>query len=161
MTRLAFPFFCVLGLLFAAGCQSPPPPDYSPTLARFFLENPSGAVGMRLPQSGVQLAVAPKPVLTEFDFVDVAVAQVELGRCLMFQLTPAAARDLYRLSVPNQGRRLVLVVNGVPLGARRIDRPLDDGAVLVFAEVADEALLSLANNLRKTSAELQRTLRKS
>ncbi len=128
--------------------------DYSPTLARFFIETPAGTVGMTLPQSGVQLAVSAKPMITEFDFVDVAVAQVELGRCLMFRLTPAAARDLYRLSVTNQGRRLVLVVNGVPLGARRIDRPLDNGTVLVFAEVADDALPALANNLRKTSAEL-------
>jgi hypothetical protein len=155
----AIPLLCALGLLLAA-CQSPPPPDYSPTLARFFIETPSGTVGMTLPRSDVQVAVSPKPVLTEFDFADVAVAQVELGRCLMFQLTTAAARDLYRLSVPNQGRRLVLVVNGVPLGARLIDRPLDAGVVLVFAEVDDDTLPVLAENLRKTSAELQRTLRK-
>jgi hypothetical protein len=158
--KLAVPFLAFLGLLFAS-CRTPPPPDYTPTLARFFIESPSGTVGMTLPQSGVQVAVSAKPVITEFDFVDVAVAQVELGRCLMFQLAPAAARDLYRLSVPNQGRRLVLVVNGTPLGARRIERPLDDGAVLVFVELPDEALPGLAANLRKTTAELQRTLRKS
>lgn len=148
-------------LLALAGCQSQPVADYVPTLARFFLETPAGSVAMTLPRSGVQMPVSAKPVLTEFDFADVQVAQVELGRCLMFQLTPAAARDLYRLSVPNQGRRLVLVVNGTPLGARRIERPLDDGTVLIFAEVSDEALMTLAGNLRRTSAELQRGLKKS
>ena len=34
---------------------------------------------------------------------------MELGKCLMFQLTPAAARDFYRLTGSHQGRRLVLV----------------------------------------------------
>ena len=87
--------------------------------------------------------------------------EVELGRCLMFKLTPAAARDLYRLSVQSQGRRLVLVVNGAPLGARRIERPFDDGTVLIFAEINDTELPALVGNMRKSSAELQRAVKKS
>lgn len=159
---MKFSIFVVLAAgLLLAGCASAPRTDYAPTLARFFLETPGGSVGMTLPQSGVQLTVAAKPVLTEFDFADVAIMQVELGRCLMFRLTPAAARDLYRLTVQNQGHRLVLAVNGAPLGARRIERPFDDGTVLVFAEIADAELPALVENMRKSSAELQRAVKKS
>jgi hypothetical protein len=67
------------------------------------------------------------------------------------QLSPAAARDLYRLSVAAPGRRLVLTVDDLILGARRIDQPLADGAVLMFVEIADERLPALAARLTVSS----------
>ena len=144
-----------------AGCGSinAPPRDFSPVLARFFLESTdSGASTVVLPVSGVRVAIGDKPVFTEGDIVAVEIAQVELGRCLAFQLTPSAARDLYRLSGANQGRRLVLMVNDVALGARRLEAPLSEGVLFVFAEVTDAELAVIAVNLKKTSAELQRTI---
>lgn len=151
----------LLVLLAAAGCKSAPIASAQPVLARFFLEsvNEQG-VSMVLPQSETKITVAVKPVFTEFDVVRVEIAQVELGKCLQFQLTPAAARDLYRLSGASQGRRLVLMVNGRAMGARRIERPLDDGALLIFVETPDDALPALQAGLRKTAMELQRTARK-
>jgi len=147
--------------LFVVACETAPHRDYAPTTARFFLESANGEGGrVTLPQSGVRIAVAPKPVFTEFDVVNVEIAEVELGKCLMFQLTPAAARDLYRLTGANQGRRLVLTLNGVARGARRIDRPFDGGTILVFVETPDEKLPALVENLRKTAADLQRELAK-
>jgi preprotein translocase subunit SecD len=155
----------LVAALFAAlagvGCQSgnSAPRDYTPTLARFFLEtNDAAASTVVLPISGVRIAIGDKPVFAENDIVDVDVAQVELGRCLLFRLTPSAARDLYRFSGSNQGRRLVLVLNNVPIGARRIESPINDGAVFVFAEVSDAELGVLAVNVKKTSAELQRAI---
>ena len=152
---------CLTVLLFAAGCDSldSTTRDFTPTLARFFLEtNNTGASTVVLPISGVRVAIGDKPIFTEGDIVDVDLAQVDLGRCLLFHLTPSAARDLYRFSGANQGRRLVLVLNNVPIGARRIDSPINDGAVFVFAEVSDADLPVLATNLKKTSAELQRAI---
>ncbi len=144
-------------LLILAGCRTPGR-DYMPVAARFFLEAASGqGSGVVLPQSGVQLTLSPKPVVTEFDLVDVQEVQVELGRCLMFRVTTAAARDLYRLTASNQGRRLVLLLNGVALGARRIDGPFEEGVILIFVEAPDRELAELARNLRATSAEVQRT----
>lgn len=158
MIRTLFVLAGVLGLV---ACGTTSPRDYTPVIARFFLEAPDGQGGLAtLPTSGVQIAVSTKPVITEFDIVNVEIARVELGECLLFQLTGAAARDLYRLTTTNQGRRLVLVLNGEPLGARRIERPFDDGAVLVFVEKPDSALRELAANLRKTSTELQRAAAK-
>jgi preprotein translocase subunit SecD len=157
-------FFQIAGAGFAlalAGCGTlrSPARDYTPTLARFFLETTdAGASTVVLPVSGVRVAIGDKPVFAENDIVDVDVAKVELGQCLLFHLTPSAARDLYRFSGSNQGRRLVLVLNNVPIGARRIDSPINDGAVFVFAEVSDAELAVLAVNLKKTSVELQRAI---
>ncbi|HVU25266.1 MAG TPA: hypothetical protein VHE13_14150 [Opitutus sp.] len=147
----------LLSLLVAVGCATRASRDYTPALARFFLEAPSGdGAAATLPVSGVRIAIAPKPVITEFDVVNVEVAQVELGKCLMFQLTPAAARDLYRLTGSNQGRRLVLAVDGEPVGARLIDRPLENGTIFTFVERPDAELPALVARLKRTSADLQR-----
>lgn len=145
-----------------AGCQSAPEEkNYVTTLARFFLETPSDrSVSVTLPQSGVQVAVGSKPVFTEGDIVNVELMQVDLGKCLMFQFTSSAARDLYRVTASNQGKRLVLVINDVAVGARHIERPLLEGALLVFVEVPDVALPALVENLKKTSGTLQRAARK-
>jgi hypothetical protein len=133
--------------------------DPAPTVPRFFLEAvDQRSMSVTLPKSGVQIAVNAQPVVTEGDIVDVAVAQVDLGKCLMFQVAPSAARDLYRLTASHQGRRLVLVINGTPYGARRIDGPIGDGVIFVFVEVADEALPKLAEDLKRTSTALQREL---
>jgi hypothetical protein len=153
--------FALLMAASAMGCRTAPVAAEQSTLARFFLESPNDqGAQVILPQSETKITLAVKPVFTEFDVVRVELAQVELGKCLRFQLTPAAARDLYRLSASNPGRRLVLMLNGRAMGARRIDRPMDDGALLIFVETPDEALSALQTALGKTAAELQRVARK-
>lgn len=143
--------------LMLAGCQTTEKKDYTPTLARFFLEEADArTVSVSLPRSGVRVTIGPKPVFTEGDIVNVELMQVELGKCLMFQFTPAAARDLYRVSGSNQGRRLVLFLNNVVVGARRMEIPLSEGRFLVFVELEDSALPALVENLKKTSTALQR-----
>jgi hypothetical protein len=150
----------MLAALALAACQSSQAPrDYTPTRARFFLESATGdGTPLVLPQSGVRLTVNTKPVITEGDVINVELVQVDLGQCLLFQLTPSASRDFYRLSVTHQGRRLALIVNDVALGARRIDGPITNGVVYVFAEMPDSELPTLVQNLKKSSAALQREL---
>ena len=122
------------------GCATPPVVSGEPALARFFLESSNRAgTEMILPQSETAITVDVKSVVTEFDIVRVDIAEVELGKCLQFQLTPAASRDLYRLSVANQGQRLML---------------------MVFVETPDDQLPALQKGLNETSAELQRVARK-
>jgi hypothetical protein len=135
--------------------------DYSPTWARFYLETADARSSpVVLPHSGVRVAVGVQPVLSENDLANVELVRVELGQCLMFKVTPSATRDLYRLTAANQGRRLVLTVNGEPLGARRIDGPLTDGVVFVFAEVEDADLPRLVQNLKRSTLALQAELAK-
>lgn len=146
----------LLGLALA-GCHTAPRGTEVTTLARFLIEtNDARDTVATLPLSGVRVPVSAKPVISEFDIVSVDLVEVELGRCLRFQLTPAAARDLYRLTASRQGRRLVLTLDGAPVGARRIERPFEDGAVMLFVELPDAELPALVQRLRTTSAELQR-----
>jgi len=143
-----------LGLALA-GCRSAAPNHSTPELARFFLESvDSPGETVTLPLSGVQISVQPKPVFTEYDIVNVEIAETDLGQCLKFHLTPAAARDLYRLSAANPGRRLVISLGGVPFGARRMDRPIEHGILLIFVETPDSALPALVVSLNETCAAL-------
>lgn len=154
-------YWCGLGLVLGlalAGCQTKTEADRPPVVARFLMETDAtrGAIEVLLPVSGVRVRVAPKPVITEYDITGVAEARVDLGHCLLFRLTPAASRDLYRLSAQNLNRRLVLVLNGQPMGARVIDRPLEPGALFIFLEVPDARLPVLVQDITATSQRLQK-----
>ncbi len=146
-------------LLSLAGCSTTAPRDFTPTQARLFLESTdASAPSVKLPKSGVIINVSSKAIITEGDIVNAEVVQVELGKCLLLEVTPAAARDLYRLTVVNQGRRLVLRLNGVALGARLIDGPFAEGTVIIFVEMTDTELTALVRDLKRTSAELQKEM---
>lgn len=160
----------VLGALLAAAAltsctttRKTPPADYAPLVARFFLEAKRNEAGIpvTLPRSGLNITVSPRPVLVEYDIVNAEVVQVELGRCLLVQLTPAASRDLYRLSVSAVGRRLVVALNDEFLGARQIEAAMADGVILVFLEVPDETLTEIVTRLKLTSADLAEMARKA
>ncbi|MCC6414904.1 MAG: hypothetical protein IT582_03220 [Opitutaceae bacterium] len=144
-------------MLWLTACATPPPVAPATAVARFVIEAGAeqSAVGVVLPVSGVALRVRPKPVITEFDIVGVVEAQVEMGRCLAFRLTGGAARDLYRLTGTSIGSRLVLLVDGRPLGARVIDRPIEGGVIFIFAEVPEASLARLVTDLNNTVALLQ------
>jgi hypothetical protein len=147
----------LLGALLTSGCQTKPPSAMDqPMVARFFMEVRPGTPGtaVQLPVSRVVLNVNPKPVLVEYDIADVNFAKVDLGWCLYFQFTAAAARDLYRLSASNLGGRLVLMLNNAPVGARRLDQPIADGNLLIFVEVPNEELPPIAERLTRTAAAI-------
>jgi len=152
--------FSLACLLAASGCSSTAKPrDFKPVSLRFFLESSSNdGTPVSLPQSGVNLIVNPKPVITEGDVVNVELVKVELGQCLLFQLTPTATRDFYRLSVTHQGRRVVLVLDNVALGARRMDGVITNGSVFIFVERPESELPALVENLKKSSSALQKEL---
>lgn len=166
MKRVLAALSAVAGL-WLAGCvttaPAPEEPKPAPLVARFFLEAKPSEAGLpvTLPRSGVTVPVQPKPVLVEHDVVNAEVVQVDLGRCLLFQLSPAAARDLYRLSVGAVGRRLVLSLNDEFVGARPIEGAMSDGTVLTFVELPDEALPGLVARLKHTSAEVQAAAKKA
>lgn len=141
-----------------SGCQSAAKlRDFSVVPARFHLEAAgTDGIPVTLPRSGVGVIVNPKPVLTETDIANVELVRVDLGQCLLFQLTPVAARDFYRLSATHQGRRLVVLLDGVAVGARRLDGVIANGGIFMFVEIPDEALPGLVEKLKLSSAGLQR-----
>lgn len=159
------PYFILLLLLVlgaTSGCQHSKALRLEPLVARFYLETYPSEAGRTvvLPQSDVMVVVSPKPVVMEFDVVDVEIAEVALGRCLIFKLTLAAGRDLYRLTGSSQGQRLVLALNDQAIGARKIDQPLDETNLMIFLEMPDDALPDVVARLKQTSAEVRRSLAK-
>jgi hypothetical protein len=128
------------------------------SVARFYLEIGPGETGtpVALPVSGVALAVEPAPVLIESDLAAVSRARVDLGECLAVRFRPAAAADLLRLSTAARNRRLVLVVDGAPLGARRLDATLATGELLMFVEVPSTELPVLVRRLQSGIARLKK-----
>jgi hypothetical protein len=143
-------------MLLTSGCQTKDTPMDQPLVARFYMEVRPGVAGVaaQLPVSKVMVNVNPKPVLVEYDIVDVNFAKVDLGWCLYFQFSSAAARDLYRLSVANLGGRLVLTLNDTPIGVRRLDQAVADGNLLIFVEVPNEELPPIAERLKRTTAAI-------
>lgn len=133
--------------------------EYERAMARFVLESENSGSIVTMPVSEVRIQVNPTALLTEFDFESVAVVEVELGQCLQFRLNHQASRTFYQASANNQGRRMVLIVNGQPLGLQRIERPVSDGILYVFVEIPDADLPELARNLRGTSIEIQNKIR--
>jgi hypothetical protein len=161
---LVLPFLC-LGLLAVGGCaSSKKKKNYPVSVVRFFLEatNSQDAGGVaRLPNSGVVIQVEPKAYFTEYDIEGCEVANNELGKSLAFKLTREATRDLLKTSIPNQGKRLVLIMNGQPIGARRIDGALSQGYIVTYVEVPEAELEELAKNIARTSKDLREELEKS
>jgi len=161
--RLSLFLLCLVAVFAVSGCNSfSSTKDYTPTAARFYIEASDGDAfaSAVLPISGVRVSVSNKPFITEIDIVHVDVVVSDLGRYLAFQLTPSATRDLYRLTGNNQGRRIVVAINGIPLGVRPIDAPFNGGYIAMFVEVPDDQLPLLLKNLNGTSADIQKAASK-
>jgi hypothetical protein len=114
-----------------------------------------GGEVMTLPVSGTSIAVHGEPLMTEFDIRNVELVKVDMGLALLLQVTPSAARQLYRASVSNMGGRIVLAVNGTAIGARRIDGAIQDGNFYTFVEVDDAELEELVLNIKETLSAIR------
>jgi hypothetical protein len=161
--RLSLFLLGLVAVFSAAGCNSPSKKhDYETTATRFFIEANEGDAfaSAVLPISGVRVAVSNKPFITELDIVHVDSAASDMGKYLVFQLTPSASRDLYRFTGDNQGKRVIAAINGVALGARQIDRPFDGGYIAIFVEMPDDQLPALIKNLNATCADIQKEIAK-
>jgi len=132
--------------------------DYEPMRARFVMEADHDGALVTLPVSNVRIQVNATAVITEYDLEDVSLADLEMGKCLRFTTTRRASRALYQETASNQGKRMVLLVNGRPLGIQRIDRPIADGVFHVFVELPDSELPELTRNLKGTSLDIQAKL---
>lgn len=147
----------VLCAVFAAGCGTFGKKDKNQdvVVARFLIESASGEAGavVRLPQSGTAIGVVPKTFFTEYDVSNVEVLQGEFGPALMFKLTPEAGRDLFRHTVANQGRRIVVTLNGQAVGAVRVDRPLSQGFIVAYVEMPGADLEKVAKAIVRTSED--------
>jgi hypothetical protein len=154
----------LLTCLAVGGCASKPAKkDYPVSVIRFMVEATAQENGgvVRLPQSGVVIPIAPKTYFTEYDIMRCDVIDNELGKSLSFQFTEDATRDLYRFTATNQGKRLVLVLNGVAIGAQRISTANSQGFVIAYVEFPETELVTLAKNITRTSEDARKEAAKS
>ena len=110
-----------------------------------------------LPVSRTTISIQGDPVVNEFDIQNVEMVKVDMGVALLVQTGGQGARDLYRASVSNMGSRIVFMVNGNAIGARRIDGAIQDGNFYTFVEVDDEELGQLVIDIKETIVELQKS----
>ena len=109
-----------------------------------------------LPVSRTTISIQSDPVVNEFNILNVEMVKVDMGPALLVQTSGQGARDLYRASVSNMGNRIVFMVNGNAIGARRIDAAIQDGNFYTFVEVDDEELGQLVLDIKETIVELQK-----
>lgn len=109
-----------------------------------------------LPLSGARIPVQKTPLITEFQIQNIELVKVDLGLALLIQTDELGARALYRGTVSNMGARLVLTVNGNPIGARRIDGAIQDGNIYTFVELPDDELEELVIKLRESLVEIKK-----
>jgi hypothetical protein len=109
-----------------------------------------------LPVSRTTISIQRDPVVNEFDIQNVEMVKVDMGVALLVQTAGQGARDLYRASVSNMGSRIVFMVNGNAIGARRIDGTIQDGNFFTFVEVDDEEIGQLVLDIKETIVELQK-----
>lgn len=110
---------------------------------------------VKLPISGSQIAINREILVSEFEIQQVELVQVKLGLAIMLQLSDAGARALYRASVTSNGRRVVMLVNGNAIAARRLDGAIADGKYYTFVEVSDDALPELVLDLKRSIREIK------
>ena len=108
-----------------------------------------------LPVSRTTVSIQGYPVVNEFDILNVEMVKVDMGVALLVQTGGQGARDLYRASVSNMGSRIVFMVNGNAIGARRIDGAIQDGNFYTFVEVDNEELAQLVLDIKETIVKLQ------
>ena len=118
-----------------------------------------GALGgsvVQLPVSGTRIALAKEPMVSEFDIANVELVKVEMGLALLVQTTERGARALYRGTVTNLGGRVVLTVNNNAIGARRVNKPIQNGNFYTFVEIGDDELGQLVLDIKESIKQLQK-----
>jgi len=113
---------------------------------------------LNLPVSGTAVSVEREPLISEFEITNVELVKVDLGMALLLQVSGEGSRKLYRASVSRMGGRIVLTVNGKPIGARRIDSAISDGNFFTFVELPDDELEALVVDLKESIIKLQTKL---
>ena len=150
-------FFTFLGICLLCGCKKDQYPK-DLVLPRLMVESRGVDYGamkcttVKLPISGTSINIQDQPLINEFDILNVEMVKVDLGVALLVQVSAQASRKLYRGSISNMGGRIVLMVNGNAIGARRIEGAIEDGNYYTFVEVDDEELGKLVFDIKASLA---------
>ena len=149
-----------LSLFFTLGCKKDDDFDNLKVL-RLMIEtrgvNYGGLTGAEviLPVSGTRIALQKEPVVNEFEIMNVDLVKVDMGLAVLIYVSEKGGRDLYRASVSHNGSRIVLMVNGNPIGARRLTGAISNAKLYTFVEIPDDELEQFVFDVKKTIVKLQ------
>ncbi|UPA28197.1 MAG: hypothetical protein LW808_002720 [Verrucomicrobiota bacterium] len=148
-------------IVLCAGCRTAR--DLPQTDFQFFIEQSPRTGGLiwshrlQLPISKLQMPVCAQPILLASDIAHVSRSESNLGPCLIFHLRQRAMIQFCQLVMEGIGRKIVLCVNGQPLG---VSSPLQsenfEGTITIFPEVADTQIDVLIKELNNTLVKLQK-----
>ena len=110
-----------------------------------------------MPISKIKYTIYSNPMLTETALTNVELVQVSLGKALMLQYDLMGARELYRRTTAHQGESMIIVLNGRPIGARKIDEIIESGVLISFVELVPAQLDELVINLKKDIVRVNKT----
>lgn len=146
MTRL---FAALLVSVLLASCRTTAPDRAPPAEIALYVE--SGRGDRReyvLPQSGVTVTCGTTPVVTNGGVAHAGVAQLELGKALLLELTKAGLERLQGELAATQAARVVVVVNGSPIGVFRTDPAPSVASLVVFVELSEDELSDVVETLK-------------
>ena len=154
-------FFTFLGVCLLCGCKKEQELK-NLNLPRLMIENRGVDYGdmkgtiVKLPVSGTRISIQDQPLVDEFNILNVELVKVDMGLALLVQVSAQGSHSLYRGSISNMGGRIVLMINGNAMGARRIDGPMEDGNFFTFVEVSDEELGKLVFDIKASLASIKK-----
>lgn len=118
------------------------------------------SMDVTMPLSQVRLQVLRGMVFNERNVIGAELVKVDGGLALLLQLDREGTRNLYTTTVQNMGRRLVLTINGAPVGIRLVSSPVNNGVWLTFLEMPDEDLEELVIKLKASIESVQKIIEK-
>ena len=151
-------FFTFLGVCLLCGCKKEQELK-NLSLPRLMIETRGSGnlkTGVKLPISGTKINIQDQPLVDEFNVLNVELVKVDMGLALLVQVSAQGSRSLYRGSISNMGGRIVLMINGNAIGARRIDGPIEDGNFFTFVEVSDEELGKLVFDIKASLSSIKK-----
>lgn len=129
---------------------------------RFYVQvDDAGAMGTksrpaRMPD-GMVYFVKPDPVILERTVNSVELVRVANGRlALLFFLNDEGTGALYRTSVSNRGRFMILEYNGVAIAERQLEAPIGDGRYFTFVNLPEDELEELVLDIRANISKIQK-----
>jgi len=161
-------FACSVLALFFVACGD----EETVKPMRFYIESSaSGTTGdigktITLPVSGLTYNVRGDPIFTEVDVTNVQLVKVDAPgggkrHALLFHMNEPGARKLYRRSVADRGKVVIFEYGGLPMGARQLDGPIEDGRYFTFVEAPDDELDELVMEMQGDTKLMNEKLREA
>lgn len=155
--RLVIAFVVLTFSVLLNGCGEDP--KY---IIRFYIEeNEKMAAGafvqyVKMPMSESEIAVNSTPVIFEGDIQNVYLAENRmLGRGILFEFKPRAARRLYELSISKRGKLIVATSNHEPFAVSRLEMPVQNGRLFMYAEMEPSMLEQYVKDIQQSIQAVQ------